>query len=130
MSQTSDEAIVLLALQAYRNNPKLSLRRAAGIYKISYWKLRRRQHGIHSTRDTTTKSRNLSDLEEQAIVRFILNLDSRGFPPRRDFVEGMANSLLADRDAPPVGIRWVHNFIQGQPELKARRFRKYDYKRA
>ncbi|EGU86246.1 hypothetical protein FOXB_03236 [Fusarium oxysporum f. sp. conglutinans Fo5176] len=42
----------------------------------------------------------------------------------------MANSLLADRDASPVGIRWVHNFIQRQPELKTRRFRRYDYQRA
>jgi hypothetical protein len=75
MSQTSDEARVLLALQARQNNPKLSLRRAADIYHISYWKLRRREHGIRSTRDTTTKSRNLSDLEEQIIVQFILNLD-------------------------------------------------------
>ncbi|SPJ91924.1 uncharacterized protein FTOL_13578 [Fusarium torulosum] len=30
----------------------------------------------------------------------------------------MANSLLADRDAPPVGKRWSHNFIKRQPELK------------
>ncbi|EMT72986.1 hypothetical protein FOC4_g10001829 [Fusarium odoratissimum] len=93
-------------------------------------KLSRRQQGILSTRDTTTKSRNLSDLEEQIIVQFILDLDSRGFPPRRDFVEKMANSLLADRDASPVGIRWVHNFIQRQPELITRRFRRYDYQRA
>ncbi|EGU71996.1 hypothetical protein FOXB_17495 [Fusarium oxysporum f. sp. conglutinans Fo5176] len=42
----------------------------------------------------------------------------------------MANSLLADRDASPVGIRWVHNFIQRQPELITRRFRRYDYQRA
>ncbi|KAH7469551.1 hypothetical protein FOMA001_g13871 [Fusarium oxysporum f. sp. matthiolae] len=42
----------------------------------------------------------------------------------------MANSLLADREALPVGKLWVHNFIQRQPELKACRFRRYDYKRA
>ncbi|RFN55658.1 hypothetical protein FIE12Z_55 [Fusarium flagelliforme] len=42
----------------------------------------------------------------------------------------MANSLLADRNASPVGKLWVHNFIQRQPELKTRRFRRYDYQRA
>jgi hypothetical protein len=45
----------------------------------------------------------LSDLEEQTIVQFILDLDSRGFPPRLRCVEEMANRLLADRDAPPLG---------------------------
>ncbi|KAG8356579.1 hypothetical protein FVEN_g12836 [Fusarium venenatum] len=42
----------------------------------------------------------------------------------------MANSLLADRDAPPVGMRWAHNFIKRQPELKTRLFRRYNYQRA
>jgi hypothetical protein len=42
----------------------------------------------------------------------------------------MANSLLADRDASPVGKRWAHNFVKRQPELKTRLFRRYDYQRA
>ncbi|KAJ0133761.1 Uncharacterized protein HZ326_23193 [Fusarium oxysporum f. sp. albedinis] len=130
MSQSLYEARILLALQALQNNPKLSGRKAATIYQVNYRTLNRRRQGIQSTHDITTKSRNLSDLEEQIIVQFVLDLDSRGFPPRRDFVEKMANSLLADRDASPVGIRWVHNFIQRQPELKTRRFRRYDYQRA
>jgi hypothetical protein len=45
-------------------------------------------------------------------------------------VEEMANSLLADRDASPVGKRWAHNFVKRQPELKTRLFRRYDYQRA
>ncbi|KAJ3534004.1 hypothetical protein NM208_g7730 [Fusarium decemcellulare] len=130
MSESLDEARILLALQAIQNNPKLSLRRAAQIYNVNYWKLRRRQQGIQSQRDTIPKSRKLSDLEEQIIVQFILDLDSRGFPSRLRFVEEMANSLLADRDASPVGKRWAHNFVKRQPELKTRLFRKYDYQRA
>jgi hypothetical protein len=42
----------------------------------------------------------------------------------------MANSLLADRDASPVGKRWAHNFVKRQPKLKTRFFRRYDYQRA
>ncbi|KAJ0126560.1 Uncharacterized protein HZ326_30333 [Fusarium oxysporum f. sp. albedinis] len=42
----------------------------------------------------------------------------------------MANKLLADRDAPPVGKRWASNFVKRQPDLKTRRFRRYDYRRA
>jgi hypothetical protein len=45
-------------------------------------------------------------------------------------VEEMANRLLADRDASPVGKRWASNFVKRQPELKARFQRRYDYQRA
>ena len=103
MSQSNDEAKILLTLQALQNDPKLSIRGAASIYQVCHQKLGRRQRGMQSRRDWVPKSRKLSDLEEQIIVQFILDLDSRGFPPRLRDVEEMANRLLADRDAPPVG---------------------------
>jgi hypothetical protein len=72
----------------------------------------------------------LTDLEEETIVRYILDLDWRSFPPRLRDVEDMANKLLADRDGPAVGKRWASNFVKRQPELKTRYFRRYDYSRA
>ncbi|KAI8649068.1 HTH CENPB-type domain-containing protein [Fusarium keratoplasticum] len=42
----------------------------------------------------------------------------------------MADQLLADRDAPPVGTNWASNFVRRHPDLKTRFFRKYDYQRA
>ncbi|KAJ0129330.1 Uncharacterized protein HZ326_27568 [Fusarium oxysporum f. sp. albedinis] len=130
MSQTNYEARILLALHAYQNNPNLGLKRAAKTYKVGYGTLWRRHNGIQSQRDTTPKSRKLSDLEEQIIVQFILDLDSREFPPRLRGVEEMANRLLADRNAPPVGKRWASNFVKRHDELKTRFFRRYDYQRA
>ncbi|KAF4471327.1 hypothetical protein FALBO_1760, partial [Fusarium albosuccineum] len=130
MSDPNIEARTLLALQALQNNPKLSIRRAAGIYNIDERRLRRRKQGIQSRCDWIPNSRRLSDLEEQIIVQFILDLDSRGFPPRLRAVEEMANRLLADRDASPVGKRWAHNFVRRHHDLKTRFFRKYDYQRA
>ncbi|KAH7464117.1 hypothetical protein FOMA001_g17824 [Fusarium oxysporum f. sp. matthiolae] len=130
MPQSSNEARILLALQALQNDPKLGIRRAASMYEVSYGTLRNRKNGIQSRGDWIPKSRKLSDLEKNIIIQFILDLDSRGFPSRLRFVEEMANSLLADRDAPPVGKRWAHNFVKRQPELKTRLFRKYDYQRA
>ena len=81
MSSSNTEARILLALQALQNNPKLSLRRAAEIYKVTRMRLWRRQQGIQSRRDTIQKSRKLSNLEEEILIYFILDLDSRGFPP-------------------------------------------------
>ena len=42
----------------------------------------------------------------------------------------MANQLLGDCNAPPVGKRWATNFVKRQPQLETRFFRRYDYKRA
>ncbi|RYC78456.1 hypothetical protein BFJ63_vAg18671 [Fusarium oxysporum f. sp. narcissi] len=130
MSQSNYEARVLLALQVYQNKPSLSLKRAAKICKVGYGTLGRRQKGVQSRRDTIPKSRRLSDIEEHIIVEFILDLDSREFPPRLRCVEEMANRLLADRGMPPVGKRWASNFVKRHKELKTRFFRKYDYQRA
>ena len=105
MSQSSNEARILLTLQALQNDPNLKTRRAATLYKVNYRTLYRRQDGIQSRRDSIPNSRKLSDLEEQIIVQFVLDLDSRGFPLRLHFMEEMANSLLADRNKPPVGKR-------------------------
>ncbi|RYC79915.1 hypothetical protein BFJ63_vAg17202, partial [Fusarium oxysporum f. sp. narcissi] len=130
MSQSSNEAKIILALQALENDPKLSLRKAATIYQVDRFALRRRQSGIQSRRDTIQKTRRLSDQEEQIVVQFVLDLDSRGFPSRLSYVEDIANSLLANRDAPRVGKRWAHNFVKRQQELKTRKSRRYDYQRA
>lgn len=111
MSQKYYEARILLALHAYQNNSKLGLKRAAKAYKVGYGTLWRRHKGIQSRRDTITKSCRISNLEEQIIFRFILDLDTEEFPPRLRGVEEMANQLLADRNASPVGTRWASNFI-------------------
>jgi hypothetical protein len=130
MPQRNNEVNILLALQALQRDPKLSVRRAAALYRVSEWSIRRRQKGMLSRASVTPNSRKLSDLEEQTIVEYILDLDSRGFPPRLLAVEEMANRLLAEREAQPVSKRWAHNFIRRQPQLQMRSFRKYDYKRA
>jgi hypothetical protein len=72
----------------------------------------------------------LTDLEESVIVQYILELDSKGFPPRLSGVEDMANRILAQRDAPRVGVNWASTFVKRHPELTTRFNRKYDYQRA
>jgi hypothetical protein len=65
--------------------------------------LRHRVQGTLSTRDTINKAQKLTNLEEEAIIRQILDLDSRAFPPRRSAIEDIANQLLAKRDSGRVG---------------------------
>ena len=46
-----------------------------------------------------------SELEENVIVTYIIDLDSRGFAPRIPDVEDMANVILATRYASRVRTR-------------------------
>ena len=130
MHQRNDEVHVQLALQAMQNDTKLSARAAGKIYNVDHEKLSRRRRGMQPRRDIPANSRKLTDLEESIVVQYILDLDSKGFPPRLCGVEDMANGLLAERDARRIVTRWASNFVKRQPDLTMRFNRKYDYQRA
>lgn len=58
---------------------------------MDHHKLSSRKQGVRPRRDIIANSRKLSDLEETTIVQYVLDLDSRAFPPRLRDVEDMAN---------------------------------------
>ena len=124
------EGRILLATQTVKRGQAKSVRAAAISYDVPEATLRSRIHGITSRHDSTPNSRKLTLQEESAIVQFILDLDSRGFPPRPQDVRDIADLLLTVRDGLPVGKNWTTNFINRRPELKSKFSRKYDYKRA
>ncbi|KFZ13758.1 hypothetical protein V502_06463 [Pseudogymnoascus sp. VKM F-4520 (FW-2644)] len=130
MESPSNERLMILALKALKYDPKLSVRKAAQIYRVSRTTLTRRYKGKPSQAETTVKSRKLSNLEEQTIVQRLLKLDSQGFPVRISGVEDMANLLCRERDASLVGKNWAKNFIRRQPELQTQKTRSYDNQRA
>ena len=72
----------------------------------------------------------LTPIEEHAIVQYIINLNPRGFSPRRADVEDMANLLAAKRGGQRVGKNWTDRFIKRRPELSTCFSRAYDYKTA
>jgi hypothetical protein len=117
METPSNERFIILALQALKNDPRLSVRKAAKIYKVSPTTLAQRRKGKPSRVETIVKSRKLSNLEEKTIVQRVLKLDSQGFPVWISGVEDMANQLLRERDASLVGRNWASNFIRRQLEL-------------
>jgi hypothetical protein len=130
MRSPSKEARLLLALEAIKQSENLSIRAVAKLYNVPEATIRHRRKGRAARRDVLANSRKLTDLEEKSIVQYITELSTRAFPPRLSGVEDMANHLLRERDAPPVGKRWAHNFVKRQPELRTRYTRKYDYQRA
>ena len=98
-----NEHDIILALNALQKNPKLSLRQVISTYNIPRTTLKRRQDGQSARCDTEPNSRKLTSYEEESIIQYIINLDSRSFPPRLSSIREMADRLLYTRDAPRVG---------------------------
>ena len=130
MEIQTQEARILLAIEAIRSSKKISRRSAAKIYQVPYTTLSERIAGITSRNETRPNCLKLSKLEEEVIIRYILDLDSRGFAPRLAGVEDMANYILESRGGKRVGKLWAHRFVQRQPDLKTRFTRVYDFQRA
>ena len=126
---TNSEGRLLLALQAFKNGQFPSLRAAARAYDVCRDTLKDRYRGIPARRDCVPHNRKLTPSEESVIIQHILDLDSRGFPPRFTAVEEMANLLLTDRGGTPVGKNWTGNFVNRRTEIKSMFSRKHDYQR-
>jgi hypothetical protein len=126
----SKERQIQNALLALKEDATLSLRGAAAIYNVSRATLGHRRAGRPSQADSGLKLRNLEKTEEKVIVEHILELVTRGFPPKLAAVADMANSLRAERQLGHVGTNWPSTFVKRCPELTTKFNRKYDYKRA
>src|SRR3954463_16774635 len=76
--KAKQEGRIELALQAYKDGQFQSLRRAANAYNVCQRALTRRYNGTLTRANTRPSGQKLSATEEQTIIRYILNLDSRG----------------------------------------------------
>ena len=103
MASISNEARIILAIEAIEKTPKLSIQAAAKTYNVANRTIRRRLASKPAQRDTTPNSRRLTDSEENAIVQYVIELDAQAFPPRLHSVEDIANQLLCVYNALPVG---------------------------
>ena len=74
------------------------MRRAAAIYNVSPATLGHRRAGRPLQADCWPKLINLTKTEEGVVIKYILELISRGFPPRLAAVANMANSLRVERN--------------------------------
>ncbi|KFZ23990.1 hypothetical protein V502_01531 [Pseudogymnoascus sp. VKM F-4520 (FW-2644)] len=130
MEIQSQEARIILAIEAIRSSKKLSRRSAAKLYNVPYTTLSYRMTGRTSRRELKANCQKLTEVEEEVIIRYILDLDTRGFAPRLAGVEDIANYVLELRGGQCVGKLWAHRFVKRRPELKTRFNRVYDFQRA
>ena len=130
MEVQTNEARVILAIEAIRTSHKLSRRAAAKLYNVPESTLRTRMNGATPIAERRPAVQVLTAIEERVVVQYILDLDSRGFPPLIEDVREMANRILASRSTRRVGKQWPYRFIQRREELRMRFSRAYDFQRA
>jgi hypothetical protein len=128
--EPSNERQIQNALQALKQDATLSLRRAAAIYNVSRATLSDRRAGRPSQADYRPKLMNLTKTEEGVVIKYILELISRGFPPRLAAVADMANSLRAERNLGQVSLNWPSTWVKSRYKFIMKFNRKYNYKRA
>jgi hypothetical protein len=75
----TQETRIILAIKAIRSSKKLSKRYITKIYKILYATFSYRITSRTYRPESKTNYYKLTDLEEDTIIRYILDLDSRGF---------------------------------------------------
>jgi hypothetical protein len=126
----SNEADVQLAISSIESKQLYSNRAAAIVYNVPEATLRHRRAGRPTRHDCQPNSKKLTQVEEEVIVSYILDLDSRGFSPTYAAVRDMADSLLAARGAGQVGVHWPRNFVKRTDSLTTRFNRPYDRQRA
>ena len=99
----TQEARIILAIKAIRLSKRLSRAKAAKIYDILYSTLTNRMNGRTPRQEYQPLIQKLTKLEEEVILRNILELDTRGFAPRLASIEDIANYILESRGGKRVG---------------------------
>ncbi|KAG9185080.1 hypothetical protein G6011_03027 [Alternaria panax] len=127
---TSSEANIHLAISAINRSQIQSVRDAAQTFEVPRTTLRRRRAGKPARRDCPPNSRKLTQLEEEVIISYIIDLDQRGFAPTYAAIRDMADKLLAARGAGQVGQKWPANFVKRTDSLTTCFNRAYDRQRA
>ena len=74
MESTSNESRIILAIEALKNDPKLTERATASIYNVPRTTLADRRAGKLSRRDMTANGRKLTNLEENVLLNHIIDL--------------------------------------------------------
>ena len=104
MSILTQESRIIMAMEAIQTSRKRISRRAtAKLYDVPETTLRDQITGRPARQDVRPNRHKLTNLEEEVLIQYILDLDLRGFAPQLDGVEDIANLLLKSRGRDPVG---------------------------
>ncbi|EED11996.1 conserved hypothetical protein [Talaromyces stipitatus ATCC 10500] len=132
------EGRIQLAVSDLKNGRISNIREVTRIYDIPRTTLRDRLKGIEYKAEKRANNHKfwskaqhkLTQFEEESLVKWVLDLDRRGLPPRHSLVREMANYLLSQSGNQQVGEKWVYNLVKRRPEIDSKFSRRYNYERA
>ncbi len=104
ISALSKETRITFAIEVIRTIKKMSIRRTAKTYDLFESSLCDRMKGMTPLTERYNSRYRLTLAEEETFLRYILDLDLRGFAPRIDGVEDMANTLFTTRSIERIGV--------------------------
>lgn len=114
------EGKIELAISDLKNGKIRSIREAARIYTIPRTTLQDRLKGRQYRQLIRANNHKLAQFEEESLVKWVLDLDRRGLPPRHSLVREMANYLLSQSGDQRVGEKWVYNLVKRRPEISSK----------
>jgi hypothetical protein len=88
------EARIILAIEAIRIFKKLNYSITAQFYNILYSIFINKINNRFIIREYPVLSLKLTKLEEDIIIRYIFDIDKKGFAPRITSIEDIANYIL------------------------------------
>jgi hypothetical protein len=109
----SQENRVQMALSASIMKKIRSKTRAAEIFCVPKTTLLRSLKGIKAWPETRANGLKLHSIEEEVLLKRLLEADKRGFPIRPEFLRGMAQILLREclqDHTASLGINWAYKF--------------------
>ncbi|RJE26016.1 hypothetical protein PHISCL_01618 [Aspergillus sclerotialis] len=129
----SQENRIQMAISAYKSKKVKSKSRAAAIFGVPKSTFIDRLNGIQPRSEARASGHKLTTIEEESLVKRLLDADKRGFSIRPEYLRGMAQILLRERSQDPtavLGVNWASSFIKRRPELRTRYNRRITYQRA
>ncbi|ODM22204.1 hypothetical protein SI65_03050 [Aspergillus cristatus] len=129
----SKENRMQMAISAIQNKKIQSKREAASVFGVSEATLRNRLKGMKSRSETRASGHKLTDFEEEALVKQLLDADKQGFSIQPQYLREMAQILLhkcTQDSTATIGVNWASSFIRRRPELRTRYNRRITYQRA
>src|SRR6266480_2932138 len=129
----SDRAIQALAQDLPPGVPN-SYRARADHTGVPRSTLHARDHGRPSMEQKAESQLYLTSWEENAVVKFLLQMSDLGQPVRIKYIPQIAFSVtrqrpIADRPPKPPGKNWAKGLEKRHPELKAKRVKALDWNR-
>jgi hypothetical protein len=123
-----------MALEAYNMGRFKSKTACAKAYSVPKSTLINRLNGTKPRRELLSNGRKLSDLDEETLKEWIIDMYERGLGLGIPRIQYLAQLLLSARSKPQpklasISEKWVQRFIQ-RHNLKSKWTTRYGYQRA